>query len=531
MSRAAVLLRLMALALASASCGGATPAPPTALPPREIHAAGTIRFGARTPTATGLTATEELRPARFVEVRLVDEGGATVASTHTDGTGAFELAGPGVSLDVVAHAEHAGLSIETTHDQGGRDVHTFRVPVSEGAPMAVDVRDAESEMAGALHIVDTLLGGLEAVQRWTGVTLPSVYVYWGRGVTTDWSYYRGEMPAGSGRFCLELLGGQPGHQASTDTDEHDEAIILHELGHFVMDRISGDSSIGGMHPRGSLVDPGLAWEEGRATWFATAVLGLPFYRDTIGIQGGEGGVGGTTRVDENLETPQPPRGLGSETSVAGVLWDLSDGDDTGLLDGDADGVALGPAAILSAMRDQAAEPGAFASIGSFLRFLVRTGVAQGADVSAMLARTGEPADLLPPDDVSTWPIDVAVGQSAHGTVDGLTDPAPSGGAARPENGFDAVRAFRVHVTERGMLDVQMLIDGSGGASDRTDLDLELRDRRARVLDRTVGATQRQAVVDLVEPGDYIAYVRDAGSGNRADFELRVALTPVAAAAP
>ena len=81
--------------------------------------------------------------------------------------------------------------------------------------------------------------------------------------------------------------------------------------------------------------------------------------------------------------------------------------------------------------------------------------------------------------------------------------------------------------ERGMLDVQMIIDGSGTASDRTDLDLELRDIRAHVLDRTVGATQRQAVVDLVDPGDYIAYVRDAGSGNRARFELRAALTPVA----
>ncbi len=512
---------IAAALLLTASCGGATPAPEEPPRPASVHVSGHVVFGARTPTATGLTASETPRPARYVELRLVDDAGSTVTTSRTDGQGAFEIEGAGTSIDVVAHAEHAGLSIETTHDQGGRDVHTLRVPVT-GAAMEIGIRDADTEMAGALHIVDTLLGGLESVQRWTGVTLPSVYVYWGRGTTTDWSYYRGEMPAGSGRFCLELLGGQPGQQASTDTDEHDEAIILHELGHFVMDRISGDSSIGGMHPRGSLVDPGLAWEEGRATWFATAVLGLPFYRDTIGIQGS-----GTTRVDENLETPQPPRGLGSETSVAGVLWDLSDGDGTGLLDGDADGVAIGPAAVLSAMRDQAAEPGAFASIGSFLRFLVRAGAADAGSVGAMLARTGEPADLLPPDDVSTWPIDVAIGASAHGLVDGWTDPAPSGGAARPENGFDAVRAFRVHVPERGMLDVQMVIDGTGTASDRSDLDLELRDLRAHVLDRTVGAAQRQAVVDLVEPGDYLAYVRDAGSGNRARFEIHVGLTPVA----
>ncbi|MFO0680782.1 MAG: hypothetical protein U0234_01970 [Sandaracinus sp.] len=510
--------------LALAGCGGATPAPESATPAAARAVSGHVSFGARLPTPAGLTATEVLRPARYVEVRLLGAGDAVVATAHTDATGAYAIEGAGSALEIVAHAEHDGLSIETTHDAGGQRDHTFRVPLSAPAaePVDVTIRDAESEMAGALHIVDTLLGGLEAVQRWVGVTLPSVYVYWGRGVTTDWSYYRGEVPEGSGRFCLELLGGQPGQQASTDTDEHDEAIILHELGHFVMDRISGDSSIGGMHPRGVLVDPGLAWEEGRATWFATAVLGDPSYRDTIGIVGM-----GSTRVDENLETPQPPRGLGSETSVAGILWDLSDGGAYGLPDVDGDGVAIGPAAVLLAMRDQALEPGTFASSSSFLRFLVRTQRASPTELAAMLATTGEPATLLPADDVSLWPIDVSVGASAHGEVDGLTDPAPSGGTARPENGFDAVRAFRVHVAERGMLDVQMIIDGTGGPADRTDLDLELRDLRAHVLDRTVGASPRQAVVDLVEPGDYLAYVRDAGSGNRARFELHVALTPVA----
>jgi hypothetical protein len=506
-------------------CGGAGVGGGTTA--ARVAIGGRVTFGARRETAAGLSRIEEPRPARFVEVRLLDHDGAMLTTGRTDENGGFALEASGAeSVEVVAHAQHDGLDVWVARDAGGREEHTLRLPIASlsmrDGQAIIAVRDADTEEAGALHITDTLLRGLAAVQRWTGETLPSVYVYWGRGVTTDWSYYRGEMPAGSGHFCLELLGGEPGQQASTDTDEHDEAIILHELGHFVMDRLSGDSSIGGMHPRGVLVDPGLAWEEGRATWFATAVLGLPFYRDTIGIEGT-----GSTRVDENLESPQPPRGLGSETSVAGVLWDLSDGGDTGLLDGDDDGVAIGPAAVLRAMRDQAAEPGAFASISSFLQFLVRTGVMPVADARVMLDHTGEPAALLPAGDTSVWPVDVAVGASAEGDVDGLTDPAPSGGAARPENGFDAVRVFRVRVTERGMLDVQMIIDGSGSEADRTDLELELRDQRAHVLDRTTGPTRRQAVVDLVDPGTYLVYVRDAGNGNRAHFTLRVALTPVA----
>jgi hypothetical protein len=521
-------LGLLGAALAL-SCGGAQ------LDERRgsdaaVHVTGHVRYGARHEGTIGLTATEEWRAARFVEVRLIDRAGAIVATGSTDADGVFALDGEGpVELEITARATHDGLDVSTTRDSGGREVHTLRQPLAlaDGAHEAsveLTISDAETEMAGALHITETLLFGLERVHEWTGETLPTVFVYWGRGVTTDWSYYRGEMPSGSGRFCLELLGGQPGQQASTDTDEHDEAIQLHELGHFVMDRLSGDSSIGGMHPRGVLVDPGVAWEEGRATWFATAVLGLPFYRDTIGIA-----PTGSTRVDENLETPQPPRGLGSETSAAGILWDLADGGDApgALLDGDDDGVALGPAAVLAAMIAQAREPGSFASIGSFLRFLVRTHVVSAVDVLAMLAATGEPASLLPLDDVSLWPVDVAVGSTVRGLVDGVTDPAPSGGGARPDNGFDAIRAFRVHVPARGMLDVQLVIDGSGTAADRTDLDLELRDIRAHVLDRTSGATPRQAVVDLVEAGDYVVYVRDAGTGNRAEFDVRVAFTPVA----
>jgi hypothetical protein len=508
------------------SCGGPQGDAGGRRPGASWSGSARVLFGARREGTAGLSETEEPRPARFIEVRLLDAAGSVVATTFTGDDGRFSSDASGVTaIELVAHAHEGELDAMTAVDAGGQRPHTLRLDADaiDRATGDLSIRDADTGFAGALHIVDTLLRGLDAVRTWTGVSLPSVFVYWGRGVTTEWSFYRGEVPAGSGCFCLELLGGQPDQQASTDTDEHDEAIILHELGHFVMDRLSGDSSIGGMHPRGTLVDPGVAWEEGRATWFATAVLGLPFYRDTIGIA-----PTGSTRVDENLETPQPPRGLGSETSAAGILWDLADGGDApaALLDGDDDGVALGPAAVLNAMIAQAREPGTFASIGSFLRFLVRTQLVSAEGVTSMLARSGEPASLLPADDVSTWPVDVEVGASAHGLVDGITDPAPSGGTARPDNGFDAIRAFRVHVPSRGMLDVQLVIGGSGGSSDRTDLDLELRDIRAHVLDRTTGVSSRQAVVDLVEAGDYLVYVRDAGTGNRAEFDIRVSLTPV-----
>ena len=250
------------------------------------------------------------------------------------------------------------------------------------------------------------------------------------------------------------------------------------------------------------------------------MLGAPFYRDTVGLE-----PHGRLRVDESLEAPLPPRGIGSETSVAGVLWDLSDGDGT-LPDDDADGIALGPAAVLQAMVEMAEMDGAFISLPSFLRFLVDSGRVEQADLTAMLSRTGEPPSVLPAMANASWPIEMHSGQVLHGKIDGLTQPAPSGGTNRPDTGFDANRAYRVHVRERAMLSLRLSIHGSGAVHDRTDLDLELRDQRARILDASRGVASTEAMTHVVEPGWYVVYVRDGGAGNRADYELRIDITPL-----
>lgn len=509
---------VVAVALLVASCGASTPRL------SEVRAApatvrGHVSFEARSATSEGASASCEALPARFVRLRVLDRDGNAIADGATDAQGSFAIETDVRAAFVEVRAASSDLELAVARDPGGSRVHAARAPVPGDGELAIVAYDAQGTFAGALHVLDAMRRGFERVRAWTGRPLPPLYAYWDRGVTTEWSYYRGERPEGSGRFCVELMGGDPGAQATSDTDEHDEAIVLHELGHFVMDRLSGDSSPGGQHPRGSLLDPGLAWEEGRATWFAAAVLGDPAYRDTIGIA-----PHGRLRVDESLETPLPPRGIGSETSVAGVLWDLSDGDGT-LPDDDADGIALGPAAVLRAMIDLAAIEGSFPSLPTFLRFLVDTGRIEESGLREMLARTGEPGSVLPESALAGWPLDLRAGHTSSGKIDGLTQPAPSGGANRPDTGFDAIRAYRVHVERRGMLSVSLAIRGSGSARDRTDLDLELRDDRARILDAARGDRPSEAVARLVEPGWYVVYVRDGGGGNRADYELRVDVSP------
>lgn len=530
-SRKARFLALLALraslALLAGACG--TASPPPAARPVSLR----VRFGARTPLSTGLSAGQSWRPARFVDVIARDAQGRETARAATDADGRSTIVVPAAgSVAIRTHVAHAGIETWVTTDAEGRFPHAYVVTPPAGArTMEIDLSDAEP-IAGALHLLDTLAHGLETFQSWRGVALPPIFAHWGRGVTTDWSYFLGQVPEGSGRYGVVVMGGDPGQQLTTDTDEHDEGIVLHELGHFALQQRTGDSSIGGRHPPGTLTDPGVAWEEGRATFFAVAALassGLSTaarYRDTIGVE-----PTGSCRVDQDVETPAAdnPRGPGVQESVTAILWDLADGDDprvplgARLPDRDDDGVSLGAAAVLEAMEAQWAEAGSYPALVSFLDFLVRSGRVERSALEAMLARTGEPSTLLSSE--SRWPIDVAPGDRVPGRIDGVSDPAPSGGEARPLNGLDAVRAYRVIVERAGLLEVEVAIEGSGTSADRTSIVLELRDRRAREL---TAARSESPVVRAsleVEAGVYAIYVRSTEDGSRASYSLSASHTP------
>jgi hypothetical protein len=144
-------------------------------------------------------------------------------------------------------------------------------------------------------------------------------------------------------------------------------------------------------------------------------------------------------------------------------------------------------------------------------------------VKGLLLRGGHPEELLPAADAPVWPADIALPGTANGKIDGLTDPAPSGGPNRPDTGFDAVVAYRVHVPQRARLSARLRIFGSGRVGDRTDLDLELRDIRAELVTSARTEAQIETLGAAVDAGYYVLYVRDGGNGNRAGYELEVEL--------
>ncbi|RLB56049.1 MAG: hypothetical protein DRJ42_04395 [Deltaproteobacteria bacterium] len=508
-------------ALMAVGCSGAAPGPHSGAPVPAVRSAtylGRVTYEARTPTPTGASRRTVEHPAPRVVVLARDAEGHELSRTVTDDDGRFRIEAPTRGARLVVLAQVTVPDLRVTTDSVGEHVHEREVELSSpDAPVQIVAREEDADgFGGALHIVATLLRGVDTVTGWTGETLPPLFVHWGRGVTSVWSFYHGERPEGSGRYALELMGGDPGAQRTSDTDEHDEAIVLHELGHFVMDMVTGDSSPGGDHPTGYLLDPGLAWEEGRATWFAAAVLGPPLYWDTIGIE-----PQGRLRVSHDLERGGAGvRGLGSEMGVAEILWDLADGSG-GLDDVDQDGVALGAAGVLEAMAALAEEPGSFPCIATFLRFVVDQGTVSEDAVRDLLLRGGHPSGLLPAAGEVLWPTDLAVPGQVSDKVDGLTDPAPSGGGARPQNGFDALRVYRVHVPHDAWLTVSLQVHGSGRGSEHQDADLELRDRSATLLASSRSEEPRELIEQAVDAGYYIIYVRDGGQGNRVGFTLSV----------
>jgi hypothetical protein len=228
-------------------------------------------------------------------------------------------------------------------------------------------------------------------------------------------------------------------------------------------------------------------------------------------------------VNHDLELGFPgPTGAGSETAVSEVLWDLSDGVE-GIPDADNDGVAIGPAVVLRAMIALGQEPGAIPELAGFLRYLVRTNAVAALPLKQMLARGTQPPSMVPESDVPTWPRTLVLPGHVVGKIDGVTSPAPSGGPARPENGIDAVHAYRFQVVRPGFLVARLTVLGTGRAADHEDIDLELRSIRAEMIVASRGETRAENIGRVLEPGWYTLFVRDGGNGNRAGYELNVAL--------
>lgn len=101
-----------------------------------------------------------------------------------------------------------------------------------------------------------------------------VTIYWKAGFN-PYTYFGNSTPLSfysPGERKLYVLGGVSGSVKSADTDHFDDSVILHEYGHFLEDVYGNSQSPGGSHTGDFIIDARLAWSEGWANYFQSAVL-------------------------------------------------------------------------------------------------------------------------------------------------------------------------------------------------------------------------------------------------------------------
>jgi hypothetical protein len=293
----------------------------------STRVAGVARYENRQPLASGQLGVPKPAPARFVRVALVDEAtGDELATTIADELGAFTFErAAGGDARVVISTTSLEPPLEVVRlDRTRHDVAS--APFALDGEVALDVLvTVDSGAAQAFNAYDTLLDVFARVPVLFGdVPVAPLTAIWELGAGDGGTFTAGTM--------IRLRGD------AADDDGFDDAVILHEAGHYVEEAYGASDNP--RAPHGHLpVAPAVAWSEGYATYFALGLRDDPLYIDT------NAGAGFVFDAEQTVTAADPGGGLEqllSEDTVAEILWDL--GDETGATDDDP--AALGHDAVL-----------------------------------------------------------------------------------------------------------------------------------------------------------------------------------------
>lgn len=309
-------------------------------------------------TATNLshTATHAAaKPIRNAEVALLDSSGSIAACTETSDKGAFEFTVEDSTKPYIVEVRSRSYNGMNTayvlESPTTGQFHALRKSTANRL-LILRARVHSDLKAGAFNILDQILRAQEYLRVSTAdcdlpnsptffvgcvpfSTAPLVNIYWSAGVSPG-IYYGSDQAISyylNGQRELYIQGGNNGNVVSSDMDHFDDAVILHEYGHFIEDVFGRPNSPGGAHDGNSIIDPRLAWGEGWADYFQAAVTGNPIYRDTYGTPDCSSlcaGVFYNTSIDPSgTATNDVPtanskaEGNFREFSISRVLWDVT----------------------------------------------------------------------------------------------------------------------------------------------------------------------------------------------------------------
>lgn len=280
------------------------------------NVSGVVRYEDKEFNINGMTGdiTREPIPSAVVQViRLFDFTTIATGTTGSDGTFSISISNSGaagVYLRVLSQSD----TIQVQNNATDRAVYAVTTEGIDDSVVQSGITLLASKATvagGAFNIYSTLMRGIEKVKE-AETTIPLSISYWEPG--SQGTFYDDQEDR------IYILG------ISTDPDQYDDAVILHEYGHFLESHFARIDSTGGDHSiADNTQDIRLSWSEGWGNFFAGVARESSLYVDTNGS--------GSSIVSYDMEDLSSP-GLPTlsnfaiyttnEIAVAAVLWDFYD---------------------------------------------------------------------------------------------------------------------------------------------------------------------------------------------------------------
>lgn len=267
---------------------------------------------------------QETAPA--IQVELLKANGDLFLSTFADQNGKIQFddlpLGSFSKIRLIAHFS-LNLNLQTYEAQVrnlNRQIYSYEQEMNwqdiSGTAYDLSIEiPKDHSMSASAHILKQASLGFEKIAIFSDKVAPLLKFVWAKNH---------EMACGS---CYQshsiYLGG-----GMDDPDEYDEAVILHEMGHYFIDVWSDDDSPGGSH-RLRKVEPTLAYGEGIAYFWAGYVANSPIIYDEMLMDPWVVDMENLTLRAEPIDLSIDGMGLNGryrEELVSGILWDLYDGD-------------------------------------------------------------------------------------------------------------------------------------------------------------------------------------------------------------
>lgn len=289
----------------------------------QVTVTGKILYEDRPYTNAGFGASVN-RPVRQAQIDLLNSAETTVLATgFTNETGNYSLTFAGTHQDVkvriFAFRESGKINAVVKTMAGA--TYTVLGPLvnSAASPFGDLVITQAGGAGGAFNIFDCAVKSFQylAVREPALPDQPPLMDIRWQVNNTDGTYFDGKE--------IHVLGDAP------DTDEYDDDIVFHEIGHWVAFWFSKDDSPGGTHFIDFPADPRLAWSEGWGHYWSAVVRLWVNANLTAEYSAPEIQVDlKSTQLNPpwfDIEAPSFPStsiNATNEVAVAAVMWDLVD---------------------------------------------------------------------------------------------------------------------------------------------------------------------------------------------------------------